>query len=121
MNSVLELVLKKSVCALSFQMRMSVRQVVTGVTPTLVVATLSALISASATRASMEMDTLVLVGKRCVCFPHVHVLVVLSVTKCPSVMMQTILACASSTWVHSTHQTPVPQDCPCFQTLMSAL
>lgn len=45
------------------------RQVVTGVTSTLAVVTSLALISASATRASMEMDTLVLVGKQCVCFP----------------------------------------------------
>lgn len=42
------------------KMRMSVHQVVTGVTPTLVVATSLAPISASATRASTEMDTLVL-------------------------------------------------------------
>lgn len=48
------------------------RQVVMGVTTTLAVATLSALISANATRASMEMDTLVLVGKQCVCFPQVR-------------------------------------------------
>lgn len=53
-------------CTLSFKMRMNVRQVVTGVTPTLAVATLLALISANATKASMEMDTLVLVGKDCV-------------------------------------------------------
>lgn len=57
-----------------------------------------------------------------VCVFHKCVpLVVLSVTKCSSVMMQTILACASSTWAHSTHQTPVLQDCPCLQTLMSVL
>lgn len=42
------------------KMRMSVHQVATGVTPTLVAATSLALISANATRASMEMDTLVL-------------------------------------------------------------
>lgn len=58
-------------------MRMNVHQVVTGVTPTLVVATSLALISANATRASMEMDTLVLVGKQCV----FSTLVVLSITK----------------------------------------
>lgn len=57
-------------------------QAVTGVTPTLAVATSLAHISASATRASMEMDTLVLVGKQdvyvgvCVC---VHVCFI-----CPS-------------------------------------
>lgn len=44
------------------------RQAATGVIPTLAVATLLALISANATKASMEMDTLVLVGKDCVFF-----------------------------------------------------
>ncbi len=58
--------------ALSLQMRTNVRQVVTGVTPTLVVGTSLALISVSAIRASTEMDTLVLVGDQFVCFPHVH-------------------------------------------------
>ena len=52
-------------------MRTSVRQVVTGVTTTLAVEISLALISASATRASTVMDTLVLVGKQaisvCVC------------------------------------------------------
>lgn len=47
------------------------RQAFIGVTPTLVVATSLALISASATRASTEMDTLVLVGKQYVGFSHV--------------------------------------------------
>lgn len=45
---------------------MSARQVVTGVTPALAVATSSALTSASATKDSTEMDILVLVGKGCV-------------------------------------------------------
>lgn len=57
--------------ALSLQMRMNVHQVVTGVTPTLVVGTSLALISVSAIRASTEMDTLVLVGDQFVCFPLV--------------------------------------------------
>lgn len=47
-------------------MRTSVHQVVMAVTPMPGVATSLARISASATRASMEMDTLVLVGKQCV-------------------------------------------------------
>lgn len=47
------------------------RQAFIGVTPTLVVATSLALISASAIRASTEMDTLVLVGKQYVGFSHV--------------------------------------------------
>lgn len=47
----------------AFQMRTSVHQVFTAVTPTLAVATSLALISASATKGSMEMGALVLVGK----------------------------------------------------------
>lgn len=80
---------KKSVFSLSFQMKTSAHQVVTGVTPTLVVETSLARISASATRASMEMDTLVLVRKQCACvFFHMCVpLVVLSTTKCPPVIL----------------------------------
>lgn len=50
----------------TFQMRTSVHQVFMAVTPTLAVATSSALISASATKGSMEMGALVLVGKECV-------------------------------------------------------
>lgn len=75
--------------SLSFQMKTSAHQVVTGVTPTLVVETSLARISASATRASMEMDTLVLVRKQCACvFFHMCVpLVVLSTTKCPPVIL----------------------------------
>lgn len=81
-------------------MRTSVRQVVTGVTPTLAVATSLAPISANATKASMEMDTLVLVGKGCV----------FSTSACQqccslSVILVSVLACANRTWAHSTHQT----------------
>lgn len=46
----------------TFQMRTSVHQVFMAATPTLAVATSSALISASATKGSMEMGALVLVG-----------------------------------------------------------
>lgn len=48
---------------------MSVYQVATGVTRMLAVATSLDRISASVIKASMEMDTLVLVGKVCECFP----------------------------------------------------
>lgn len=50
-----------------FQTRMNAPQVLTGVTPTLAVATLSAHTSASATKASTEMDALVSVGKEFAC------------------------------------------------------
>lgn len=86
-------------------------QVVTGVTPTLVVATSLALISASATRASMEMDTLVLVGKQFLCCPNVRATSGAQ-SASETCVLPTILACA--------HQTSVPH-CPCLQTLMSVL
>lgn len=106
-------------------MRMSVHQADTGVTPTLAVATSLAHISASATRASMEMDTLVLVGKQecvylCVCFLYMsYSLVVLSITKCVPVIL-----CHANSTVHvkaadATH--PSFRNCPSLQTSMSVL
>lgn len=50
-----------------FQTRTSATQVLMGVTPMLAAATSSAHTSASATKASTEMDALVLVGKGFVC------------------------------------------------------
>lgn len=77
-------------------MRMSAHQVVTGVTPTLAVATSSALTSASATKDSTEMDVLVLVGKGCVISTLAGQAEVVGV-------LVPFLACSNSTWAHSTH------------------
>ena len=98
----------------SFQMTMSVRQVATGVTTMLAVETSLAPISASATRASTETGTLVLVSKPAVC-------VCLFTSGAHQWYLCQHSACASSTWAHSTHQTAVLQECSCLQTSMSAL
>ena len=85
---------KMSLC---FQMRMSVHQAVTGVTRTLGVGTSSGLISVSATRASTETDTLVLVSSR-----------------------PLVLSSTNTRHVKVTMLAVLLRGCLCLQTLMSA-